>query len=136
MAHPTKQPKNKDGVVEAPTLYDISGSANFFNKADFGIVVHRDRLNDTVEVHVQKVKFRHLGECGTALFKYNLNNGRYTPFTNGIDPVWDNTNHLQEEAAQRAREALEAAHFDFTGGTASDNDDPFDFSPFEGEVPF
>ena len=58
MAHPTKMPKNKDGVIEAPTLYDISGSANFNNKADFGIVVHRNRLENTVEVHVQKVKFR------------------------------------------------------------------------------
>ena len=47
MAHPTKQPKNKDGVIEAPTLYDISGSANFFNKADFGIVVHRNRIEIT-----------------------------------------------------------------------------------------
>ena len=114
MAHPTKQPKNKDGVIEAPTLYDISGSANFFNKADFGIVVHRNRLENTVEVNVQKVKFRHLGQCGTALFKYNLNNGRYTPFTNGIEPVWDNRNHLQEELRRREQEADEAAAFDFT----------------------
>lgn len=139
MAHPTKQPKNKDGVVEAPTLYDISGSANFFNKADFGIVVHRDRINDTVEVHVQKVKFRHLGECGTALFKYNLNNGRYTPYTNGIDPVWDNGNHLQEEQARRAQEAQEAARFNFFDGSGSqqpDPDDPLGFGPVEDEVPF
>lgn len=137
MAHPTKQPKNKDGVVEAPTLYDISGSANFFNKADFGIVVHRDRINDTVEVHVQKVKFRHLGECGTALFKYNLNNGRYTPYTNGIDPVWDNGNHLQEEQTRRLKEAEEAATFDFTGGAADNTDDPFPFGPLDEEdVPF
>lgn len=114
MAHPTKQPRNKDGVIEAPTLYDISGSANFFNKADFGIVVHRNRLENTIEVHIQKVKFRHLGECGTALFKYNLNNGRYTPFTNGIEPVWDNVNHLQEEIRRREQEADEAAAFDFT----------------------
>jgi twinkle protein len=114
MAHPTKQPKNKDGVVEAPTLYDISGSANFFNKADFGIVVHRNRLENTVEVNIQKVKFRHLGQCGTALFKYNLNNGRYTPFTNGIEPAWDNENHLQEEIRRRQQEADEAAAFDFT----------------------
>ena len=78
MAHPTKLSKNKDGVVEAPTLYDISGAAHFFNKTDFGIVVHRDRVKDTVEVHVQKVKFRHLGKVGTAYFKYNLNNGRYS----------------------------------------------------------
>lgn len=113
MAHPTKMPKTKDGKIEVPTLYDISGSANFYNKTDFGITVHRDRENNTVEVHVQKVKFRHLGECGTALFKYNLNNGRYTPYTNGIDPAWDNTNHLQEEIKQRLQDAEEAAVLDF-----------------------
>lgn len=113
MAHPTKQPRNKDGVIEAPTLYDISGSANFFNKADFGIVVHRNRTENTVEVHIQKVKFRHLGECGTALFKYNLNNGRYVPYTNGIEPIYDNENHLQEEIRRRQQEAEEAAVFNF-----------------------
>ena len=117
MAHPTKQPRNKDGVIEAPTLYDISGSANFFNKADFGIVVHRNRTENTVEVHVQKVKFRHLGECGTALFKYNLNNGRYTPYTNGIEPLWDNENHIQTEIRRRQQETDEAAVFDFNRQT-------------------
>ena len=97
MAHPTKMGKDKDGQQVVPTLYDISGSANFYNKADFGIVVHRDRDNDTVEVRVQKVKFRHLGETGTAVFKYNLNNGRYVPFVNGIEPDWDNSNHLAKK---------------------------------------
>lgn len=125
MAHPTKQPKNKDGVIEAPTLYDISGSANFFNKADFGIVVHRNRLENTVEVHIQKVKFRHLGECGTALFKYNLNNGRYTPYTNGIEPLWDNDNHLQAEIHRRAQEAEEASIFNFDYLPPSDDEYPF-----------
>lgn len=126
MAHPTKQPRNKDGVIEAPTLYDISGSANFFNKTDFGLVVHRNRTDNTVEVHVQKVKFRHLGECGTALFKYNLNNGRYVPFTNGTEPVWDNSNHIQEEYRRRVMEAEQAATFDF---------DPFGYPDGE-EAPF
>lgn len=125
MAHPTKQPKNKDGVIEAPTLYDISGSANFFNKADFGIVVHRNRLENTVEVHIQKVKFRHLGECGTALFKYNLNNGRYTPYTNGIEPLWDNDNHLQAEIHRRAQEADEATVFNFDYLPPADDEFPF-----------
>lgn len=113
MAHPTKQPKNKDGIVEAPTLYDISGSANFFNKADFGLVVHRNRAENTVEVHVQKVKFRHLGECGCALFKYNLNNGRYCPYVNGVEPDWDNSNHLVEDERQKLADAEAAATFDF-----------------------
>lgn len=105
MAHPTKLHRNKDGVLEAPTLYDISGSAHFFNKTDFGIVVHRNRLENTVEVMVQKVKFRHLGEVGTAVFKYNLNNGRYTPFTQGIEPRWDNSNHISEEQKKREESA-------------------------------
>ena len=126
MAHPTKMPKNKDGVIEAPTLYDISGSANFNNKADFGIVVHRNRLENTVEVQVQKVKFRHLGECGTALFKYNLNNGRYTPYYNGQEPSWDNTNHLVEDERQRRRDAEEAATFDWDNMTPdTDEECPF-----------
>ena len=126
MAHPTKQPRNKDGVIEAPTLYDISGSANFFNKTDFGLVVHRNRTDNTVDVHVQKVKFRHLGECGTALFKYNLNNGRYVPFVNGTEPVWDNSNHIQEEYRRRVQEAEQAATFDF---------DPLGY-PETDEAPF
>ena len=125
MAHPTKQPRNKDGVIEAPTLYDISGSANFYNKTDFGIVVHRNRVENTVEVIIQKVKFRHLGECGTALFKYNLNNGRYTPYTNGVEPKWDNDNHLIEEQRRREQEAEEAAQFPWD-----------DLPPAEDECPF
>lgn len=127
MAHPTKLSKNKDGVVEAPTLYDISGAAHFYNKTDFGIVVHRDRVNDTVEVHVQKVKFRHLGKVGTAYFKYNLNNGRYCPYVNETAPAWDNANHLQEENRRRAQEAEQAARFDF--------DDDW-LSPTSEEAPF
>lgn len=125
MAHPTKLPRNKDGVTEAPTLYDISGSANFYNKTDFGIVVHRNRLENTVEVIVQKVKFRHLGECGTALFKYNLNNGRYVPYTNNIEPNWDNSNHLIEEQKRREREAIEAAQFPWDDLPEGEDECPF-----------
>lgn len=125
MAHPTKQPRNKDGVIEAPTLYDISGSANFYNKSDFGIVVHRNRLEGTVEINVQKVKFRHLGECGTALFKYNLNNGRYTPYISGEEPAWDNTNHLVEEQRKRDQSAQESIDFPWN-----------ELSQEEGECPF
>lgn len=129
MAHPTKQPRNKDGVIEAPTLYDISGSANFYNKADFGIVVHRNRVDGTVEIHVQKVKFKHLGEVGTAIFKYNINNGRYVPYYNGKDPVWDNSNHLTEQRHTREHDAAEAAQFDFDNmpfGEPEEGDDcPF-----------
>lgn len=106
MAHPTKMPKDKDGKTMIPTLYDISGSANFYNKADFGLVVHRDRIKDQTEVQVQKVKFRHLGQNGSAFFKYNLNNGRYTPCEDGQKNVdWDNTNHLTEARHEKEKKA-------------------------------
>lgn len=126
MAHPTKMSKNKDGQIEAPTLYDISGSANFYNKADFGLVVHRDRINNVVEVRVQKVKFRHLGEVGTAYFKYNLNNGRYTPWYQGSgEPVWDNDNHLAAELRRRQKEAEEVAQLDFDAFMPTGEECPF-----------
>lgn len=128
MAHPTKPAKNREGKIDPPTLYDISGSAHFFNKADFGIVVHRDRINNTVEIRIEKVKFRHLGEPGTALMKYNLNNGRYTPFYEGREPMWDNTNHLVEDQKQKARDAEEAAVFDL--------DNPEFWTPTDDEAPF
>lgn len=96
MAHPVKMQRDKTtGQMLIPTLYDISGSANFYNKADFGLVIHRDRVENTVQVVVAKVKFRHLGTPGTVHFKYNLNNGRYVPYTTGQTNIeWDNTNHL------------------------------------------
>lgn len=123
MAHPTKMPKDKDGVTQVPTLYDISGSANFFNKADFGIVVHRDRVNECVKVCVQKVKFRHLGGIGEAKFKYNINNGRYSPFEDGFYTDWDNSNHLVQNALKSAKMAEKEAVLEFE----SDFDDDLPF---------
>ncbi|HKN44358.1 MAG TPA: AAA family ATPase, partial [Propionibacteriaceae bacterium] len=39
IAHPRKP--HTDGVPRTPSLYDLSGSANFANKADYGLVAHR-----------------------------------------------------------------------------------------------
>lgn len=79
VAHPRKMERGDDGQHRVPSLYDISGSANFFNKADYGLTVHRSKQYETVEIHVQKVKFRHLGTTGVAHFRYNTQNGRYAP---------------------------------------------------------
>ena len=62
VAHPKKMERDRNGVFKMPSLYDISGSATFRDKADIGIVVHRDqRKPGPTEVHVAKVRF---GECG------------------------------------------------------------------------
>ena len=76
IAHPTKPRKDSDGGYVKPSLYDISGSANFYNKADGGIIVHR--ATDYVEVDVKKVKFEGIhGKQGTAFFHYDITSCTY-----------------------------------------------------------
>ncbi len=131
MAHPTKLQKDKQtGQLGIPSLYDIAGSANFYNKADFGLVIHRDKGDNTTHVIVAKVKFRHLGEPGRAYFKYNINNGRYTPYYTGQTEInWDNTNHIIKARSDAEQAAMDAAVFEF------DNEDNL-FGNNNDEVPF
>jgi twinkle protein len=119
MAHPTKMPKTPDGKHIVPTLYDISGSANFYNKADFGITVHRDKELGWTEIHVLKVKYRHLGQGGMTRFKYNLVNSRYVPYEADIPPKWDNDNYLANKANSATMSSVFEPNTDF------DNDLPF-----------
>lgn len=83
VAHPKKPVKDKDGTYPLPTMYDISGSGDFFAKCDYGLIVKREQdvetkafLNEGI-LSVQKVKYKHLGEQGMARWKYNFENGRY-----------------------------------------------------------
>lgn len=76
VAHPTKIAK-KDGVYDVPTLYNISGSAHFFNKTDNGMVVYRDFETNIVTVHIQKIRFKFIGKIGNVEFNYNKQNGTY-----------------------------------------------------------
>lgn len=73
IAHPTKLRRNEDGSEPVPGLYDISGSANFRNKADMGLSVWRDiSLNDSkVQVHVTKVRYTAHGDLGAVSFGYD-----------------------------------------------------------------
>lgn len=82
VAHPTKLIKDRDGNYPVPTLYDISGSAHWRNKADMGIVVWRDPLDEAAptEIHVQKVRFRECGEVGMVPLYYDKATGRYSDF--------------------------------------------------------
>ena len=80
VAHPTKMKKGADGLHEVPTLYDINGSANFYNKTDFGMTIYRNKSTGWTTVYIQKVKFKHLGEEGSVMFEWNKYNGRYSYF--------------------------------------------------------
>jgi len=97
MAHPRKMAKKKgEDFYEVPNLYDINGSANFYNKCDYGLTVYRNyqkgENESTTEIYVQKVKIKNLGKIGFTNFAYNFDNGRYTP----DNEFPDNVNHIKE----------------------------------------
>lgn len=79
VAHPTKLGKTVEGTEPIPTLWDISGSAHFRNKADAGLTVWRDvkDSNAMVQVHINKMRFAELGQLGMVEFDYTPATGRY-----------------------------------------------------------
>lgn len=78
VAHPRKMDKDKKTKLrEVPSLYDISGSADFFNKCDNGITVYVNWATKISEIHRQKVKFSHWGFKGVSEYKYDLASSRY-----------------------------------------------------------
>jgi twinkle protein len=104
VAHPTKMKKTASGLFEKPTMYDINGSANFYNRCDYGISIYRyfDEKDPRIDFDVLKVKWNHLGEGGSAQMRYNYNNGRLEGMDKTID-YWNNSNYLlpkQEEIKQ------------------------------------
>lgn len=88
VAHPRQLHQWKG---EAPNLYDISGSAHFINKADNGIVIHRNRdpdgeSPDSVEILVRKVRNKAAGTIGNCILSYDRRNGRYLDFEDPSPP--------------------------------------------------
>lgn len=71
VAHPTKSAKDGDGNYKMPTLYDISGSANWYNKADLGVIVHRENEDFTL-IKVQKSRYHEvIGKPGEVRMQYS-----------------------------------------------------------------
>lgn len=80
VAHPTKMKMNHEtSKYEVPGLYDISGSANFYNKADIGLCVYKEEQNVSTLL-VQKVKFKFWGQVGQISLTWNPENGRYDEY--------------------------------------------------------
>lgn len=75
VAHPTKD-VGKDGKSRPVTLYDIEHSAAWYNKADHGIIISRDKENRT-DVDIQKVRFEGTGGKGSVAMQYNRESGRF-----------------------------------------------------------
>ncbi|MGK2857555.1 MAG: DnaB-like helicase C-terminal domain-containing protein [Thermoanaerobaculia bacterium] len=73
IAHPTKLTASPDGSYAVPSMYSISGSAHWANKADVGVVVWRDKaiLSDgfpstCTKFYVRKMRRSQFGQDGEA----------------------------------------------------------------------
>lgn len=74
VAHPTKPIK---GTNTMPSLYDISDSANWANKADYGLVYHRpDKMQNEAQLAVVKVRMGLPGNVDVATVKFDHRVGR------------------------------------------------------------
>jgi twinkle protein len=77
VAHPTKS-----GAQKSPgeiSLYDISDSAAFSNKSDFGVVIARVNNSPITEVMVKKVRYQSVsGMPGTVSFTFDPKTGTFS----------------------------------------------------------
>lgn len=74
--HPTKLERQKDGKLPVPTLYDASGSANWANKPDIGMIIHRDK--ERTLIRVQKSRYYdEIGEPGDLSATYLRDQARF-----------------------------------------------------------
>ena len=74
VAHPNKLRKEPSEMgYQAPSLYDVSGSAHWYNMCDVGLVVHRDFETETTRVITRKVREQGVyGEIGEVFFEYDV----------------------------------------------------------------
>ncbi len=108
VAHPTKMKKNESGVYDNPTLYDVSGSADFRNQTHDGFSVYRYFEDDVsgqeayTTFYNLKTKFSFQGEIGATVdYDYHLPSGRYYERHSGYQP-WDFTRERILEPVQTA----------------------------------
>lgn len=84
VAHPTKSVlESKDRI---PTLADIEGSMNWYNKCDNGLIVVRDNTNASTRVISAKVREIGAGKLGVCHFHVDESTGRFTPMHGAVTP--------------------------------------------------
>lgn len=79
IAHPTKMKRLENGIYESPTLYDVSGSADFRNQTHDGFCIYRFFGDDAFTRFTNlKTKYTFQGDIGKYIdFDYHKPSGRY-----------------------------------------------------------
>lgn len=113
VAHPTKIPLEVGQKTRrVPTLYDVAGSAHFYNMTDNGITVYRnfadENQNDSTVVHIQKVKFDYLGKLGDVKLLYagREYGGRFLPES------WNGEMRGSSWVPQEYRQGIPSSNYD------------------------
>ena len=134
VAHPRKMQKvqngDKAGLHEVPTLYDIAGSSNFFNKADMGVCIYRDFKENLTYFYMQKVKYRNLGEVGLCRFQYNKLNNRFEPAELEDFDQENPVRVLKQRNENMLQEDVEQAEMSMSSGIKPNTDFDDDDLPF------
>lgn len=102
IAHTTKIAKDKNGKFEVPNLYNISGSAHFFNKTHNGITIYLDFFTQICTVYVQKVKQSWLGQKGFVAYRYDVFTRQYElvecqPQNLDFDKITEDNDRIKKE---------------------------------------
>jgi twinkle protein len=135
IAHPTKM-KKENGVYEKPTLYDVSGSADFRNQTHDGYSIYRTFGEESFTTFTNlKTKYSFQGTIGeTVEYCYHKPSGRY--YAKGSNP--QDYNLIQPKEVKQPIE-IETAPFPMIAledvKTVFDNDLPFS-SDDNSDVPF
>jgi twinkle protein len=78
VVHPTKAVFDA-GKARVPSLADCESSMSWYNKADNGLIVHRNFETGSTMVVSAKVRERGAGRIGSCMFYFDEENERYTP---------------------------------------------------------
>jgi len=85
VAHPRK-PAEFGKSAAAPGLYDVSGSAHWANKADYGVIVHRpDKSSTIVEMTISKVRMGYPGRERTIKLDWHWTTASYVDGGNDVE---------------------------------------------------
>lgn len=77
IAHPTKDVAT-GGKARTPTVYDIDGSAAWFNKADIALIVERPDPNvDESMIYCGKIRFEGTGQKGSVRMQFDRETSRF-----------------------------------------------------------
>ena len=101
VAHTKKVKQKEDGSYFKPKLYDIAGSANFFNFTDNGIIIYKNPEEGSYydnEIIFEKIKYKWVGKKGSYKYKYVPSNNRYFPIETPEKDLYEPFINLNEKA--------------------------------------